>query len=292
MVLQRSTLYLASKLRPHLFALPGGASRLHSHATSFGFKEVREEDKSKLVGNVFSNVASNYDLMNDMMSAGLHRLWKDRLVSKLNPFPGMKHLDVAGGTGDVAFRVLESINSVSRRAKQDGPIETEEATKIYVCDINPNMLNVGKKRAIERGLGEDQSLCWVQGDAEALSFEEGSMDGYTIAFGIRNVTHIEKALTEAYRVLKRGGRFLCLELSHVELPVFKELYDYYSFSIVPAMGELVAGDRESYQYLVESIRRFPKQEKFAQMIVDTGFQKVEYENLVGGVVSIHSGLKL
>lgn len=265
---------------------------LHSHATSFGYKEVQEEEKSQMVGNVFTSVASNYDLMNDLMSGGLHRLWKDRLVSKLNPFPGMKHLDVAGGTGDVAFRILESINSVKRRALQDSPEDNLlEETQIYVCDINPNMLNVGKKRAQERGLAEDRALVWVEGDAEALNFEDNSMDGYTIAFGIRNVTHIEKVLAEAYRVLKRGGRFLCLELSHVEFPIFKELYDLYSFSVIPAVGELVAGDRESYQYLVESIRRFPPQEKFAAMIADAGFQKVEYENLVGGVVAIHSGLK-
>ncbi|KAK8630276.1 hypothetical protein V6N13_079075 [Hibiscus sabdariffa] len=266
----------------------------HKFCVKFsGFKEVREEEKSQMVGKVFSNVASNYDLMNDFMSAGLHRLWKDRLVSKLSPFPGMKHLDVAGGTGDVAFRILESINSIRRRALQD-PIndDLQEETRIYVCDINQNMLNVGKNRALERGLGEDKSLVWVQGDAEALSFEDNSMDGYTIAFGIRNVTHIEKVLTEAYRVLKRGGRFLSLELSHVEIPVFKELYDLYSFSVIPRLGEVVAGDRESYQYLVESIRRFPPQEKFASMIADAGFQKVEYENLVGGVVAIHSGLKI
>ncbi|KAK8447252.1 hypothetical protein SEVIR_8G033900v4 [Setaria viridis] len=263
------------------------AAFLHSHATSFGYKQVREEEKSRLVGNVFSSVASSYDLMNDLMSVGLHRLWKDRLllhtlavadsffflthsnqlrffsfrlVSKLNPFPGMKHLDVAGGTGDVAFRVLERIKSVGHRAMQ--------------------------------GYSEEHCLSWIQGDAEALSFEDGSMDGYTIAFGIRNVTHIEKALSEAYRVLKRGGRFLCLELSHVDVPVFKQIYDVYSFSVVPTMGELVAGDRQSYQYLVESIRRFPNQEKFAQMIQEAGFERVEYENLVGGVVAIHSGLKL
>lgn len=268
-------------------------SPLHSHATSFGFKHVREEEKSQMVGNVFSSVASNYDLMNDLMSGGLHRLWKDRLVSMLNPFPGMKHLDVAGGTGDVAFKILDGISSIKRRANQD-PINDhlQEETQIHVCDINPNMLNVGKKRAIERGLGEDKSLIWVEGDAEALSFEDNTMDGYTIAFGIRNVTHIEKVLAEAYRVLKHGGRFLCLELSHVEVPVFKELYDYYSFAIIPAVGELVAGDRDSYQYLVESIRRFPPQVKFASMIADAGFQKVEYENLVGGVVAIHSGLKI
>uniref|UniRef100_A0A453D5R1 2-methoxy-6-polyprenyl-1,4-benzoquinol methylase, mitochondrial n=1 Tax=Aegilops tauschii subsp. strangulata TaxID=200361 RepID=A0A453D5R1_AEGTS len=283
-----------------------------------GFKQVREDEKSKLVGNVFSSVASSYDVMNDLMSAGLHRLWKDRLVSgaqsitpygdslflpdssdffsrlisKLNPFPGMKHLDVAGGTGDVAFRVVERIKSVSHRATQGTLTDMEEDTHIYVCDINPNMLEVGKKRAAEKGYNEEQCLSWVQGDAEALSFEDGSMDGYTIAFGIRNVTHIEKALSEAYRVLKKGGRFLCLELSHVDVPVFKDIYDIYSFSVIPAVGELVAGDRQSYQYLVESIRRFPKQEKFAQMIQEAGFEAVEYENLVGGVVAIHSGVKL
>ncbi|PSR93597.1 2-methoxy-6-polyprenyl-1,4-benzoquinol methylase [Actinidia chinensis var. chinensis] len=279
-------------LRRKLFPVFNSASLLHSHSTSFGFKEVREEEKSQMVGNVFSSVASNYDLMNDVMSAGLHRLWKDRLVSKLNPFPGMRHLDVAGGTGDVAFRILETINSVDHRALQDVLEDNlHEDTQIYVCDINPNMLNVGKKRAQERGLENHQSLVWVEGDAEALSFEDDSMDGYTIAFGIRNVTHIEKVLAEAHRVLKSGGRFLCLELSHVEVPVFKQLYDYYSFSVIPAIGELVAGDRESYQYLVESIRRFPSQDKFASMIADAGFQKVEYENLVGGVVAVHSGWK-
>ncbi|XP_057798321.1 2-methoxy-6-polyprenyl-1,4-benzoquinol methylase, mitochondrial [Salvia miltiorrhiza] len=267
-------------------------SHLHSHATSFGFKEVREDEKSRMVGDVFTSVASNYDVMNDLMSGGLHRLWKERLVSKLNPFPGMKHLDVAGGTGDVAFRILDSIHSVTQRdVKNCHDNNLLEETQIFVCDINPNMLRVGKKRAHDRGFGEDKSLIWVEGDAEQLKFEDASMDGYTIAFGIRNVTHIEKALVEAYRVLKPGGRFLCLELSHVEIPIFKDLYDYYSFAVIPTVGQLVAGDRESYQYLVESIRRFPKQEKFAAMIAEAGFQKVEYENLVGGVVAIHSGLK-
>ncbi|XP_021744984.1 2-methoxy-6-polyprenyl-1,4-benzoquinol methylase, mitochondrial-like isoform X1 [Chenopodium quinoa] len=276
--------------RSKLLPLLSSVSRLHSHATSFGFKEVREEEKSQMVGNVFSNVASSYDLMNDLMSGGLHRLWKDRLVEELNPFPGMKHLDVAGGTGDVAFRVLDSIkHKALLNASKDYLLEE---TKIYVCDINPKMLDVGKKRALERGLGGDTSLIWVEGDAESLKFEDNSMDGYTIAFGIRNVTHIEKALAEAYRVLRRGGRFLCLELSHVETPIFKHLYDYYSFSIIPAVGELVAGDRESYQYLVESIRRFPSQDKFASMIAEAGFQKVEYENLIGGVVAVHSGMKI
>ncbi|KAL5698151.1 2-methoxy-6-polyprenyl-1,4-benzoquinol methylase [Ranunculus cassubicifolius] len=276
--------------------LPSILSRtclIHSHATSFGFKEVREEEKSRLVGNVFSSVASNYDLMNDLMSGGLHRLWKDRLVSDLNPFPGMKHLDVAGGTGDVAFRILDRVNRISTRALRTDPTNAlNEETQIHVCDINPNMLSVGKKRAIERGYGNTDSLKWVEGDAEKLGFEDNSMDGYTIAFGIRNVTHIEKALAEAYRVLKRGGRFLCLELSHVDIPVFKDFYDYYSFSVIPAVGEMVTGDRESYQYLVESVRKFPNQEKYAGLIADAGFQKVQYENLVGGVVAIHSGLKI
>ncbi|KAL2228886.1 2-methoxy-6-polyprenyl-1,4-benzoquinol methylase, mitochondrial [Sesamum indicum] len=286
------SIYRGLRKSNFLSPLCNSCAHLHSHATSFGFKEVREEEKSQLVGNVFTSVASSYDVMNDLMSGGLHRLWKERLVSELNPFPGMKHLDVAGGTGDVAFRILEHINSVGHRAMRDTEDDNLlEETKIFVCDINPNMLNVGKKRAQERGLGDNKSLVWVEGDAEALKFEDDSMDGYTIAFGIRNVTHIEKALAEAHRVLKRGGRFLCLELSHVENPIFKQLYDYYSFSIIPALGELVAGDRESYQYLVESIRRFPSQEKFAAMIAEAGFQKVEYENLVGGVVAIHSGLK-
>ncbi|KMZ74763.1 Demethylmenaquinone methyltransferase [Zostera marina] len=266
-------------------------SSLHSHATSFGFKEVHEEEKSKMVSDVFRKVASNYDIMNDLMSVGLHRLWKDKLVSKLTPFHGMKHLDVAGGTGDIAFRVLERINNVSRTATEGRVPEVENETQVYVCDINVDMLNVGKKRAHERGYDRLNYLHWVEGDAEALSFEDCSMDAYTIAFGIRNVTHIEQALAEAYRVLKRGGRFLCLELSHVEMPVFKQIYDCYSFSVIPSLGKLVADDKESYQYLVESIRRFPSQEKFAGMISAAGFEKVEHENLVGGVVSIHSGVK-
>lgn len=290
MALRTVTRRFGNKLLP---VLSSTSRLLHSHATSFGFKQVNEEEKARMVGNVFTNVASSYDLMNDLMSAGLHRLWKDRLVSKLNPFPGMKHLDVAGGTGDVAFRILENINKVKLRGLRGAFEDTLEAeTRIYVCDINPNMLNVGKQRAMEKGFGEDGSLVWVEGNAESLTFQNDSMDGYTIAFGIRNVTHIEKVLNEAHRVLKSGGRFLCLELSHVDIPIFKDLYDYYSFSVIPHMGELVAGDRESYQYLVESIRRFPSQEKFASMIADAGFQKVEYENLVGGVVAIHSGIKI
>ncbi|CAF2137383.1 unnamed protein product [Brassica napus] len=208
--------------------------------------------------------------MNDVMSAGLHRLWKERLVGKLSPFAGMKHLDVAGGTGDVAFRIFDAVNSVKRRALRKVDEASLEETQIYVCDINPNMLNVGKQRAAERGLRDNKSLVWVEGDAEALSFDDNSMDG----------------------VLKRGGRFLCLELSHVDIPVFKDIYDLYSFKVIPNLGELIAGDRESYQYLVESVRRFPPQERFASMIGEAGFEKVEYENLVGGAVAIHSAIKL
>ncbi|CAF1893086.1 BnaC02g11630D [Brassica napus] len=252
-------------LASRVLSYPSSLASLHSHATSFGFQQVKEEEKSKLVGNVFTNVASSYDIMNDVMSGGLHRLWKERLVGKLSPFAGMKHLDVAGGTGDVAFRIFDALNSVNRRPLHKASLEE---TQIYVCDINPNMLNVGKQRAAERGLRDNKSLLWVEGDAEALSFDDNSMDGYTIAFGIRNVTHIEKALAQAYR------------------------YDLYSFQVIPNLGELIAGDRESYQYLVESVRRFPPQERFASMIGEAGFEKVEYENLVGGVVAIHSAIKL
>ncbi|CAN6994015.1 unnamed protein product [Brassica oleracea var. botrytis] len=253
------------RLASRVLSYPSSLASLHSHATSFGFQQVKEEEKSKLVGNVFTNVASSYDIMNDVMSGGLHRLWKERLVGKLSPFAGMKHLDVAGGTGDVAFRIFDALNSVNRRPLHKASLEE---TQIYVCDINPNMLNVGKQRAAERGLRDNKSLLWVEGDAEALSFDDNSMDGYTIAFGIRNVTHIEKALAQAYR------------------------YDLYSFQVIPNLGELIAGDRESYQYLVESVRRFPPQERFASMIGEAGFEKVEYENLVGGVVAIHSAIKL
>lgn len=289
----RKYTYLLPRLASCLMPITSPA-RLHSHATSFGFKEVPEEEKSRMVGDVFSSVASKYDIMNDIMSVGLHRLWKDRLVSKLSPFPGMQHLDVAGGTGDIAFRVLEAIHSLERQRISGVAVDedAEDETRVFICDINPAMLDVGRRRAIAKGLGEARSLIWMEGDAEALKFEDASMDGYTIAFGIRNVTHIEKALSEAYRVLRRGGRFLCLELSHVNIPGFRELYDFYSFSVIPSVGEIVAGDRASYQYLVESIRKFPSQEKFATMIKEAGFEKVEYENLAGGVVAIHSGFKL
>eukprot|EP00897_Mesotaenium_endlicherianum_P009588 jgi/Mesen1/8658/ME000504S08100 len=242
---------------------------------------VPEADKSRLVGEVFTNVASKYDLMNDLMSGGLHRLWKERRETIQ--------------AGDIAFRVLDHIQEDQQRLGRSSisPADDEgEDTKVIVCDINPDMLQVGRQRARARGLADSPSLVWLEGNAEELPLEDNSMDGYTVAFGIRNVTHIDKALKEAHRVLKRGGRFLCLELSHVESPTFRQLYDLYSFQVIPAMGEIVAGDRDSYQYLVESIRKFPEQRKFARMLEDAGFQKVHYENFVNGVVAIHSGFKL
>ncbi|KAK6235531.1 hypothetical protein SCA6_010868 [Theobroma cacao] len=256
---------LSGKLRRNFVPVPSSTSLLHSRATSFGFKEVSEEQKSQMVGHVFDSVASKYDLMNDIMSAGLHRLWKDRLVSKLNPFPGIKHIDMAGGTGQ---------------------------TRLCRNPVKPLDVHSLENLVKDTCFGEDKSLLWLEEDAEALHFGDISMDSYTIACGIRNVTHMEKALAEAYRVLNLGGRFLCLELTRMEIPVIKELYDFYSFTVVPAVGKLVTGDRDSYQYLVESIGSFPPQETFASMLAEAGFKKVEFENLLGGVVAIHSGLKL
>ncbi|GAQ83476.1 ubiquinone biosynthesis methyltransferase [Klebsormidium nitens] len=258
-------------------------------AADFGYKKVSREEKTTLVGEVFKNVAPSYDLMNDLMSGGMHRLWKDRFVKKLHPFVGMQHLDVAGGTGDIAFRVLDAIREQEPKQEQAawGP-----RSSVVVCDINPAMLEVGKKRAQERGLGEASGLQWVEGNAEKLPFEDASFDTYSIVFGIRNVTDIEAALREAHRVLKPGGRFLCMEFSQVRSPTLRALYDAYSFSVIPVLGDVVARDRASYQYLVESIRKFPSQKKFASMIAAAGFQEVTYENLVAGAVAIHSGFKL
>ncbi|KAG5548836.1 hypothetical protein RHGRI_014253 [Rhododendron griersonianum] len=292
-----------------LLAVCATSYKVTSQVTLSGFKEVREEEKSQMVGNVFSSVASNYDLMNDVMSGGLHRLWKDRLVFKLNPFPGMRHLDVAGGTGDVAFRILQSLNSVSRRAVQDVLQDNlQEETHIYVCDINPNMVRDNMTRVMPQEvmilcsnlpscvqLYEDKIAPVVTISSYIAIHDhhivEHAADHVCPFYSMRSMFHDPADGFQFKKVLKPGGRFLCLELSHVEAPGFKQLYDYYSFSVIPALGELVAGDRESYQYLVESIRRFPPQDMFASMIADAGFQKVEYENLVGGVVAIHSGLK-
>ncbi|KAK5870765.1 hypothetical protein PBY51_003686 [Eleginops maclovinus] len=277
--------------------------------THFGFETVPETEKAKRVYKVFENVAQKYDTMNDAMSLGVHRLWKDMLLHVMHPQPGVRLLDVAGGTGDIAFRFLEYIRFQQERQKRraarsmqtpswqdiSNNYSTEDEdvpqeSRAVVCDINKEMLRVGKQKA--DGLGISAGLSWVVGDAEELPFDDDQFDIYTIAFGIRNVTHIDQALQEALRVLKPGGRFMCLEFSKVTNPVLARLYDAYSFQMIPVLGEVIAGDWKSYQYLVESIRKFPDQEEFKGMIEDAGFYSVKYYNLTGGVVALHSGFKL
>jgi len=249
---------------------------------SFGFRDVPEGEKEDLVKEVFSSVAARYDLMNDLMSAGVHRIWKDAMVEWLNPQPGWAVLDVAGGTGDIAFRLAAMARA--RKNEKGG----DEAS-VTVCDINADMLGEGRRRAGEKG---ETAIEWVCGNAECLPFPDASFDAYTIAFGIRNVTHIDQALAEARRVLKPGGRFLCLEFSKVEVPGLDAIYDAYSFKLLPKIGGLVAKDEESYRYLAESIRRFPAQGKFAQMIADSGLEQVKVRNLSGGIAAMHSAWRL
>ena len=244
----------------------------------FGFREVAIDDKQALVDDVFRNVAHRYDLMNDLMSGGLHRAWKDVLVTAVNPPRSDQPftvLDLAGGTGDVAFRLVAA-----------GGAET----RITVLDINPDMLAVGRTRAIERGY--DDAIAFVDGNAEALPFPDRRFDAVTIAFGIRNVPRIDAALAEAFRVLRIGGHFLCLEFSTVDVPGLAALYDLYSFNAIPALGRMVAGDAEAYRYLVESIRQFPRPEAFAEMIRAAGFRRVSFQRLSGGIVALHSGWRL
>jgi demethylmenaquinone methyltransferase/2-methoxy-6-polyprenyl-1,4-benzoquinol methylase len=242
-----------------------------SHETSFGDQTVSPAEKTERVGAVFTSVAKRYDLMNDLMSGGLHRLWKDHFVRRVRPREGEAILDMAGGTGDVAFRLAKV------------------GATVTVADINPAMLDVGQQRAAKRGIA---GLSWIEQNAEALSFGDRSFDAYTIAFGIRNVTHIERALAEAHRVLRRGGRFFCMEFSTTEWPGFGEIYQRYATTIVPRIGKHVAHDEESYRYLVESIRRFPPMSEFAAMITAAGFAQVKAEPILGGLVAIHSGWKI
>ena len=258
---------------------------------SFGYVEVDASEKESLVRGVFERVAPSYDVMNDLMSAGVHRLWKDYFVSKVGVFAGMTHLDVAGGTGDIAFRVLRALQRTEREAELDGQVLDEKTRgEVIVSDINPAMLEEGVKRATQRGLRQDQ-LRWLEGNAEKLPVEDGSVDVYTIAFGLRNVTNTKAAVADAYRCLKPGGKYMILEFSHVENDVLRSVYDFYSFNVIPKLGEVVARDRGSYQYLVESIRKFPRQEQLKEMMQDVGFKHVTYENLTGGMVAIHTGYK-
>jgi demethylmenaquinone methyltransferase/2-methoxy-6-polyprenyl-1,4-benzoquinol methylase len=246
--------------------------------THFGFKDVPLGDKQTLVNDVFHSVASRYDLMNDLMSAGLHRVWKETMVTALNPPRADQPfalLDVAGGTGDIAFRA----------AKTAG-----EGFRATVCDINSDMLGVGRTRAAAQHL--DDRVSFVEGNAETLAFPDSSFDAYTIAFGIRNVPRIDRALSEAFRVLKPGGRFLCLEFSTVDVPGLDRLYDFFSFNVIPPLGRMVTGDAESYRYLVESIRQFPRPGAFAEMIGGAGFSRVNWQSLSGGIVALHSGWRL
>ncbi len=247
--------------------------------THFGFKQVDESQKSSLVKEVFSSVASKYDLMNDFMSAGMHRLWKDKMVKeiKLIPNQSYKTIDVAGGTGDIAFRILK------KAKEQNAKIEIE------VADINPQMLSVGKERAVDKNLFSHLNFNCC--DGEKLPYADNYFDYYTIAFGIRNFTNIQNGLNEAFRVLKTGGKFICLEFSQVNNLPLAKIYDLYSFHAIPKIGKLVAGDEDSYQYLVESIRKFPNQENFKKMIEKAGFKNVAYASLSSGVVAVHTGGK-
>ena len=246
--------------------------------THFGFRDVPVEDKQRLVNSVFHSVASRYDLMNDLMSMGLHRVWKDIMINTLNPPKGetpFALLDVAGGTGDIAFRAAKAAGASFRAT---------------VCDINPDMLAVGRERAAARHL--DDRVSFVEGNAEALALADRAFDGYTIAFGIRNVPRIDLVLSEAFRVLRPGSRFLCLEFSTVDVPGLDRLYELFSFRVIPPLGRAVTGDAESYQYLVESIRKFPRPNAFAEMIRAAGFARVNWQTLSGGIVALHSGWRL
>ncbi len=226
-----------------------------------------------MVREVFNSVAPKYDLMNDLMSLGIHRLWKEAMINRLRPRPGMRLVDVGGGTGDIAFKFL-----------------ARGGSHVQVIDLNREMMSCGRDRAIDRGILA--GIEWIHGDAESLPLDDMSIDAYTTAFCIRNVTHIDKALGEAKRVLKPGGRFLCLEFSEITAPALRQLYETYSFRVLPALGELIASDRDAYQYLAESIRKFPNQARFAEMITAAGLARVDFHNLTGGIAAIHSAWRI
>lgn len=254
--------------------------RIISHdgmKNSFGFSVIEESEKQNKINNVFHSVAQRYDLMNDIMSSGMHRIWKNAFIAWLSPPRSKKWhlLDVAGGTGDIAFKAIKASGNLI------------QAT---ILDINSSMLSVGKERALKKNINEN--IQFVESNAEDLPFSDNQFDAYTIAFGIRNVPDIEKALAQAYRVLKPGGRFLCLEFSEVELPGLDKLYDFWSFYCIPKIGKKITGDEAAYQYLVESIRKFPNQKNFKTLIEKQGFQHVTYRNLTGGIVAMHSGWKI
>ena len=251
----------------------------------FGEREVTPEEKTGLVRGVFDSVADQYDVMNDFMSGGVHRLWKNHLIRKIRPRAGLHYLDVAGGTGDIAFRIQKHLEKHHNHTTTNA-----NPTQITLCDLNWDMLRVGRDRAVDHGWLHN--FDWVTGNAETIPLRDNSVDVYTISFGLRNVTRIDNGLAEAYRVLKPGGRFYCLEFSHVENPLVAPLYDAYSAQLIPKMGEIVANDRESYQYLIESIRRFPKQADLKRRMEKAGFGQCHFENLTFGVVCIHYGIKL
>jgi ubiquinone/menaquinone biosynthesis methyltransferase len=315
-------------------------SSINPESTQFGERDVSPEEKTAAVRGVFDSVADNYDVMNDLMSGGVHRLWKNHLIRKIRPKAGLSYLDVAGGTGDIAFRIkkaimhkggtikdsdipprsaaygyndLKSTPQARKRATADlnnTPqahkratvdkaqnndiasqlcVDAQGETQITLCDLNYDMLRVGRDRAVDHGWLND--FTWVTGNAESLPALSNSVDVYTIAFGLRNVTRIDDALKEALRVLKPGGRFFCLEFSHVENPLIRAAYDGFSYNIIPKIGHAVAKDRDSYQYLVESIRKFPKQRALTARMKAAGFQKCRFENLSFGIAAIHSGIK-
>ncbi|CAO3675222.1 unnamed protein product [Umbelopsis vinacea] len=280
----RAVAAFTTHLHPNSASEPSSQSQA-SPKTHFGFRNVLESEKEQLVGKVFANVADKYDIMNDAMSGGVHRLWKDHFIRSMAPGPGTTLLDVAGGTGDIAMRFLDYCKN----------IHNDSSATVKMIDINPHMLKVGEQRFQSTPYANTNQVSFLVQNAEDLAdIPDESVDVYTIAFGIRNCTHVDRVVKEAHRVLKRGGRFMCLEFSHVENPVVSKIYDFYSFDVIPALGQMIANDRDSYQYLVESIRQFPTQPAFAKIIRDAGFSTVGkgWEDLTFGVAAIHSGFKI